>query len=180
MLRNAIASLLALVAVTSAATSANAQSCKNETVVATGRSSLTLNGARDNAIVAWRREVIARFGVFWAEFDQARNKSVATCAHTNLRIFVSCEARGQPCMVSQSEGSPLLLLEPAKCNASDSKNCDPYVKAMQLRLTQKGCRTKADGSAGPSTSAALRCFQQKAKLTVTGEVDLATVEALRK
>lgn len=179
-MKKAMLGLFAVACMTGISASASAQNCKSDVVVSTGRSALTLAGARDNAIVAWRREVLGRFGVFWAEFEQARNASVTTCAHTNLRIFVACEARGQPCFVSNSAGSPVMIFDPVKCTGADSKNCDPYVKAMQVRLGQKGCPTKADGSAGPATSASLKCFQQKAKLPVTGEIDLATAEELKK
>lgn len=159
---------------------AEAQTCKSETVVATGRSALTLAGAKDNAVVAWRREVVAKYGAFWAEFDLARDKTVERCAHTNLRVFVVCEARGRPCTVGQSDRSPVLEFEPVACRSGDSRNCDPYVKAMQTKLVRKGCRTKIDGAAGPGTSAALKCFQQKAKLPATGELDLTTAQELNK
>ena len=159
---------------------AEAQTCKPETVVATGRSSLTLAGAKDNAIVAWRREVVAKYGAFWAEFELARDKTVERCAHTNLRVFVVCEARGQPCTVGQAARSPVLEFTPIACRSGDSRNCDPYVKAMQTKLVRKGCRTKIDGAAGPGTSTALRCFQQKAKLPVTGDLDLTTAQELNK
>lgn len=49
---------------------------------------------------------------------------------------------------------------------------------MQQKLVAKGCRTKVDGAMGSGTSSAIRCFQQKAKLPVSGDLDLETAKAL--
>ncbi len=170
--------LAATAALAAFSTSASAQSCKAEVVVATGRASLTEGGARRNAIESWRREVLYRYGESWAEFERARDANVERCAHTSLGILLRCEARGQPCDVPLTASSPVFVFTPVPCRSSDSKACDPYVKAMQLKLTAKGCRTTADGAAGPSTANALRCFQRKASLPVTGNLDLETARAL--
>ena len=124
--------------------------------------------------------VLARFGEFWADFEIARDADVSRCAHTMMSILLRCEARGRPCLVATENSSPISVLTPVPCNQSDSRNCNPYVKALQIRLTQKGCRTGADGAAGPSTARAVRCFQRQANLAETGEVDLATVYALNR
>jgi|LNFM01.1.fsa_nt_gb hypothetical protein len=159
-------------------TTASAQSCKNDEIVATGRASLTEAGARRNAIENWRRDTLFRFGESWAEFERARDGSVGRCAHTSFGLLLRCEARGKPCEVPAGNRSPVYEFAPTTCRSSDSRNCNPNVKTMQQRLVAKGCRTKVDGAMGSSTSSAIRCFQQKARLTVTGNLDLETAKAL--
>ena len=172
-------SAAALAAATSASAQQNtAQNCKPELITATGSAGFTERGARDNAIANWRRDAIARYGEFWADFQQARDADVSRCAHTGLKILLRCEARGRPCLVSADNASPVSILTPVACNKSDSRNCNPSIKAMQIKLTQKGCRTTADGAAGSGTSAALKCFQRKANLSASGDVDVETINAL--
>lgn len=173
-----IALLGAVVLSGSLSTAAMAQSCKSDMITATGSAGFTERGAKNNAIANWRRDVVARYGEFWADFEQARDADVSLCAHTMMKILLRCEARGRPCLVSADNSSPVSVLTPVTCKRSDSRNCNPYIKAMQIKLTQKGCRTGADGAAGPSTAAALSCFQRKANLTETGAVDLPTINAL--
>jgi hypothetical protein len=165
--------------ITSAA-SAQSRDCKPD-VTATGRAALTEAGARANAITNWRRDSIARFGEFYANFDNASDSSMR-CAKT-LMGLQRCEAKGRPCGVAQ--GSPGTSagsgdIPGIACTSKDSKNCEPETKWLQSRLSAKGCKTKIDGSEGPSTSEAVKCFQRQAKLSVTGEVDQATVDALKK
>ena len=172
------ASLTVMLSTAVSAQQSSAQNCKPELITATGSAGFTERGARNNAIANWRRDAIARYGEFWADFEQARDADVSRCAHTGLKLLLRCEARGRPCLVSAENSSPVSVLNPATCNKSDSKNCNPYIKAMQIKLTQKGCRTQADGAGGSNTSTALKCFQRKANLPVTGDVDVATVNAL--
>lgn len=178
MRKHLVTIMAAAAALAGIATSASAQSCKTEEIVATGRASLTEAGARRNAIESWRREVLYRYGESWAEFERARDANVNRCAHTSLGILLRCEVRGKPCEVPLSASSPVFVFTPVACRSSDSRNCDPYVKAMQLKLAAKGCRTKPDGAAGPSTANALRCFQRKANLPETGSLDLETARAV--
>jgi hypothetical protein len=159
---------------------AQPRSCKADEIIATGRASLTEAGARRNAIENWRREVLYRYGESWAEFELARDATVARCAHTSFGILLRCEARGKPCEVPLDVSSPLFVFNPTSCTSRDSRGCDPRVKTMQAKLTAKGCPTKVDGAAGPATSAAIRCFQQKEKLPVTGNLDLATAQAINR
>jgi peptidoglycan hydrolase-like protein with peptidoglycan-binding domain len=55
----------------------------------------------------------------------------------------------------------------------------PEVKALQEQLTKLGFETKADGSFGPLTQAALRALQAKQGLRATGVLDLNTLTALK-
>jgi hypothetical protein len=154
---------------------AYAQQCK-DTVTATGRAAFTLNGAKSNAITNWRRDVVARYGEFYADFEKAKDANVERCGKTIIGMQ-RCEASAKPCLTG---AAPSCDIAPVACTSKDSANCDPSVKAVQIKLTQKGCRTGADGSAGPSTAAALKCFQKKAKITESGEIDNATCAALVK
>jgi hypothetical protein len=159
-----------------ASPAAFAQQCK-DTVTATGRAAFTLNGAKSNAITNWRRDVVARYGEFYADFEKAKDGNVERCGKTIIGMQ-RCEASAKPCLTGTAPTCGEIA--PVACKSTDSKECDPSVKAVQAKLTQKGCRTTADGNAGPSTVTALKCFQKKAKITESGEIDNATCAALVK
>jgi peptidoglycan hydrolase-like protein with peptidoglycan-binding domain len=55
----------------------------------------------------------------------------------------------------------------------------PDVKELQLLLTKAGLKVEADGSFGPSTTAAVKRFQRATKLEDSGVVGRKTVSALR-
>lgn len=55
---------------------------------------------------------------------------------------------------------------------------NPDVKAAQEALTGAGYKVKADGQMGKGTKKALKGFQKKNKLKVTGKLDTATKKAL--
>jgi hypothetical protein len=65
--------------------------------------------------------------------------------------------------------------QPAEKKASRNRN---QVARLQAALAKSGFRTKADGHLGPKTRAALKRFQQKHNLKVTGKPDAATKKAL--
>jgi len=152
-----------------------AQECKPE-IRATGSASLSEAGAKKNAITAWRREAIARFGEFHGDFASAKNGVTAPCARTLVGLW-RCEAKGAPCLVQASIGSD--DLPSIRCNSDDSKNCDPTVKWVQTVVAQNGCRTTVDGAIGENTRNAIKCFQKKKSLGETGEVDDKTGAALK-
>jgi hypothetical protein len=52
------------------------------------------------------------------------------------------------------------------------------VKKAQMALTQAGFKTKADGYMGKNTSKALKGYQKKNGLKVSGKLDMATKKAL--
>lgn len=91
-----IATLASAGSLPACSTAANAQSCKTDEIVATGRASLTEAGARRNAIENWRRETLFKYGESWAEFERARDASIGRCAHTSFGLLLRCEARGSP------------------------------------------------------------------------------------
>ncbi|WP_298139288.1 peptidoglycan-binding domain-containing protein [Acidiferrobacter sp.] len=53
------------------------------------------------------------------------------------------------------------------------------VKAIQAALDKAGAHLKVDGFAGRQTSAALRAYQKKHHLKVTGTADAATLKSLK-
>ncbi|HXF54457.1 MAG TPA: hypothetical protein VNK52_10080, partial [Hyphomicrobiaceae bacterium] len=138
MLKNIARLLVGVGVLVAASPSAFAQDCKAE-VVATGRAAFTLNGAKNNAITNWRRDVVARYGEFYADFEKAKDANVERCGKTIIGMQ-RCEARAKPCLT----GGPSCNITPVACTSKDSANCDPSVKAVQIKLTQKGCRTAAD------------------------------------
>lgn len=54
----------------------------------------------------------------------------------------------------------------------------PYVSDLQNMLIKKGANIKADGAFGPMTEQAVRDFQYKNKLSVTGQIDTDTLNKL--
>ena len=54
-----------------------------------------------------------------------------------------------------------------------------HVKAIQEALDRSGARLKADGFMGRETEAALRIYQKKHGLKVTGVADKATLKSLK-
>ncbi len=53
-----------------------------------------------------------------------------------------------------------------------------HVKAIQEALDKAGAKLKADGMMGPATKAALRAYQKKHGLKVTGAANAATLKSL--
>ena len=54
----------------------------------------------------------------------------------------------------------------------------PYIADLQNMLIRKGARIAADGNFGPATEAAVKDFQTKSKLPVTGQLDTDTLNLL--
>ena len=54
----------------------------------------------------------------------------------------------------------------------------PYISDLQNMLIKKGAKIKADGDFGPATETAVRDFQQKNGLKVTGQIDTDTLNKL--
>ena len=54
----------------------------------------------------------------------------------------------------------------------------PYVSDLQNMLIKKGAAIKADGDFGPATETAVKAFQQKNGLPITGSIDTDTLNKL--
>jgi len=55
-----------------------------------------------------------------------------------------------------------------------------YVADLQEMLNKKGAKLETDGKFGPKTESAVKTFQRKAKLKVTGSIDTLTLNELMK
>lgn len=72
----------------------------------------------------------------------------------------------------QQAQSSLLSNIPAEGNRS-------HVSAVQHELRSRGYKIRVDGKFGPKTRAAVRKFQRKQGLAVTGALDRDTLQALQ-
>jgi hypothetical protein len=157
------------------------KNCKAE-ISATGSAALTKPGAEEKAKTQWRRTVIARYGDFYGQFDQAKS-TTERCTKTLLGL-TRCEVRGQPCEATTvSVISGTAVVNELECNPStDSKKCIPVVKWVQTQLNAKiGANLKADGAAGRETEAAIRRFKKQSNLLNHGnsEINDALINALK-
>ena len=170
-----VAGAIALSSAPGSAQPVSQQNCKAE-IAETGSAALTEAGAKDKARTQWRRTAISKFGDFFGGWEQARGTS-ERCTKTLLGL-TRCEARAQPCEVAGSGGTSATEIA---CNkARDSKNCEPIVKWVQIRLNAKlGTNLVTDGSAGKSTVEVLRRFQRQNNLGSSGDIDEKTLAALR-
>ena len=165
--------------------------CKQE-VNATGQASLTLDGAKQNAIKNWQRSVVLRYGEIFSKFDQAApGKTADLCGKTVLGLN-RCEAKGRPCAPSgASNPTPgPVVIGPGRerdfgnCDTTDSADCAPVVKWVQRHLNRKiDAGLKVDGAAGTNTQKAIRRFKSLRGLpnsndaTINDESFLAALES---
>ena len=140
--------------------------CKQE-VNATGTASLTLNGAKENAVKAWTKSVVLRYGELFAKFEQAAaGKTADLCGRSTLGLH-RCEAKGKPCAPGGASnpqpGTATGTVGPRElqCLPSDSSNCVGVVKWVQTRLNDKiGANLRPDGAEGGQTERAIRRFKR--------------------
>jgi peptidoglycan hydrolase-like protein with peptidoglycan-binding domain len=68
---------------------------------------------------------------------------------------------------------------PKQTVAKSTKKVDPaMIKAVQKALVAEGYKLKVDGKLGRQLRAALKKYQKKNKLKVTGRINKATVEKM--
>jgi len=74
--------------------------CKSEPIQSIGGSRLSENGAMNSAINLWRRDVIARFGKEFAEYEVAQ-KAAPRCYHSDIlgKLLKQCTITAVPCRV---------------------------------------------------------------------------------
>jgi hypothetical protein len=72
------------------------QECKPEIVVATGSAAFTKTGAEANAISPWRREVVSRYGEFFADFESAGGHAIPVTAAAMKLDVAEKHMRGSP------------------------------------------------------------------------------------
>lgn len=106
-------------------------------------------------------------------FDD-RKKYLARCKQV-IPKNISFVAPTAP--VIDAPAAPRNPLVPPIVVAKKGDN-SPYVADLQNMLIKKGAAITADGSFGPMTENAVKDFQQKNKLSVTGQIDTNTLNKL--
>lgn len=69
-------------------------------------------------------------------------------------------------------------VEPINVVVAKIGDKSPYIKDLQNMLIKKGAKIKADGDFGPNTEKAVKDFQSKNKLKVTGQIDTNNLNKL--
>jgi len=149
--------------------------CKIEPIRAAGPATILGKGrARRLAITNWQREVRAKFGERYMDFNKAREArfeceaaSIGTLGKFNQR----CNVSGHPCRLVAVEDDDTIG------EGAD----DRHVFRIQRLLLRAGYLDPddVDGEYGQRTRRAVRLFQRDEGLRVTGDVDDRTLERLR-
>jgi hypothetical protein len=155
--------------------------CK-DFVTATGSAAALSSAAPKKARSAWAREVTARYGEYWNDWEKAADKNDQANCGKAYKYLHRCEARARPCAeqpTGQSGGD-----EPnsASCTTIGnlSRKCDDLIVQVQLRLQAAGCSPgSVDGVNGGSTRDAIRCYQRKKGLPANGELNPETAKSLK-
>lgn len=107
-------------------------------------------------------------------FDD-RKKYLARCKRVIPNNFSFSSVPNKPADVT-----PLPPVNPIVPPIIVAKRGDnsPYVKDLQEMLIKKGSRITADGVFGPKTESAVKYFQKKHDLKVTGQIDTDTLNKL--
>lgn len=150
--------------------------CKREPIRAAGPATILGKGrARRLAITNWQREVRAKFGERYMDFNKAREAnfeceaaSVGAIGSLNQRCVVSAH----PCRISAVEDDLTI---------GESDDARTTFRAQRL-LARAGYleAEDVDGEFGDRTRRALRRFQRDEGLRVTGEINDETLERLRR
>ena len=152
--------------------------CK-DFVTAIGSASVVKGAAPKKARDAWSRAVTARYGEFWNDWSKAEGKDDQANCGQAYKYFHRCEARAKPC-ADGSGNSGASLATCASIGKSTRGGCDDLIVAAQSRLAEAGCKQGGvDGKEGRGTREAIRCYQRKNKLKVTGELNVETATALK-
>lgn len=93
-----------------------------------------------------------------------------------VRLYIP-EIMRNDAPVTVTPDAPVEETKPQLVLAAKGMNSE-VVKVIQLSLTHKGYTLALDGDFGPKTEAAIKDFQKKNKLTVTGRVDVETYHAI--
>ena len=102
----------------------------------------------------------------------------AFAASLALPAFAQEKPEGAPAAPKMEKKAPAMKA-PAKAAAKKKKAGTPEIMALQEALKKAGENPgTADGKMGPKTRAALRAFQKKNKLKVTGRADKMTLAKL--
>lgn len=149
--------------------------CKNESVKAAGAATILGKGrARRLAISNWQREVRAKYGERYMDFNKARDvnfeceaASIGAIGQFNQR----CVVAGHPCRIAVVEDDD---------NIGENEDARRVFR-IQRWLSRAGYldQEDVDGEFGEKTRRAVRRFQRDEGLRVTGDADERTIERLR-
>jgi hypothetical protein len=144
--------------------------CKSETIKSAGKASILGKGrATRLAIDNWQREVRAKYGERFMQWDRAskRNNECESASIGALGKFnMRCTVSGIPCAGgSVGEGSD---------------RSDAFEIQRLLRRAGYLGKDDVDGEFGPKTRDAVRKFQRDQRLKVTGEIDDETFARLQR
>jgi putative chitinase len=92
-------------------------------------------------------------------------------------VFANVKPVEEKPVVVEKPPEPINPIVPPIVVAKKGDN-SPYVKDLQEMLIKKGAIIKADGAFGPATEQAVKDFQVKNKLKVTGQIDTDTLNKL--
>jgi hypothetical protein len=150
--------------------------CKKEATRAAGAATILGKGrARRLAITNWQREVRAKFGERYMDFNKSREASfeceaasVGALGRFNQRCIVSAH----PCRIVAIEDDATIG------ESEDARN----TFRVQRLLARAGYldAEDVDGEFGDRTRRAVRRFQRDEGLRVTGEISDETLERLRR
>jgi peptidoglycan hydrolase-like protein with peptidoglycan-binding domain len=91
--------------------------------------------------------------------------------------LTACSSRAKKNAADASAAADTAAAATADASAAAIKK-DPTVADIQEALNSAGAKLKADGKMGKATRRAIREYQKKNKLKVTGNADEATLKSL--
>jgi Putative peptidoglycan binding domain len=149
--------------------------CKGNEVSAAGAATYLGTGrAKRLAITNWQREVLAKYGERFIDFNKAKDGRFE-CERAGIGTVGSlkrrCIVRATPCRLAAT--SPEEEPEPTN-EESRTLRIQQWLARLGF-LNDEG----VDGEYGPMTQQAVRRFQREQDLRVTGQVDEATYNRLR-
>lgn len=169
--------------------------CKREIIKAGGKASFALfsrqrelegrGAAMQNAIANWQREVRAKYGEQWMQYEQAADAG-KDCQPSGIgaigKRIIRCTIAGRPCKivtsVDQAQGGG---------GGGPGGPGDGRYRTWEIREAQRllnacfrQCDIQIDGILGEQTSECLRTFQRRYSLRRSGEPDNETMDALRR
>jgi hypothetical protein len=149
--------------------------CKNNEISAAGSATYFGTGrAKRLAIVNWQREVLAKHGERFIDFNKAKGGRFE-CERAGIGSVQGlkrrCIVRATPCRIASV--------------VDEAPEAAPNAESRTLRIQQWLARLGylsddgVDGEYGPMTTQAVRRFQRENDLRVSGEIDEATYSRLR-
>ena len=178
--------VVALVASMSWAVPASAEPVCKETVVASGKASLTkVPGAYLSSLFAWRKAVRDRYGADFQPWRRAQGKNIDCYQGTkNGKSGWICTRSAQPC-----SGVLAKIKEKIKDKMAGDDTVQitktlrirdegEQVRTLQKLLRDFGYDIEVDGNFGSGTKRAVKDFQRKEGLKPDGVVGPATLAKL--